>query len=240
MDTIEESANAMLGNVAERELDAANLSAEQLGAVRRVIARRGRAIAISKFMTKQQSLLAANSKRLPQETQKRWADGRMRFYDPVKYVRKVVTSLGGRIEIFTDDLDKIPGITNISKGKLNEGEALNLGRIELMVDTQAGIDEKTADLAPISTSEDNAILNGEVELVIGGMVVVAIPANRFTHPEPGESNSAANGFNLKAPIPISDKDDIQIYLVTPKGNAISATATVIEFALIGAGVKPKA
>jgi len=240
MDTIEESANAMLGNVAERELDAANLSAEQLGAVRRVFARRGRRIAISKFMTKQQSLLAANSERLPQETQKRWADGRMRFYDPVKYVRKVVTSLGGRIEIFTDDLDKIPGITNISKGKLNEGEALNLGRIELMVDTQDGINEKTADLAPISTSEDNAILNGEIELVIGGMVVVAIPANRFTHPEPGESNSAANGFNLKAPIPISDKDDIQIYLVTPKGNSISATATVIEFALIGAGVKPKA
>lgn len=240
METIEEGANAMLGSVAVRELTAANLSAEQLGVVKRVIRHTAKAVAVSKFMTKDQALLAANIKDLPAETQKRWAEGRMRYYDPIKYVRKVITSLGGRIDMFTDDLDKIVGITNISKGKLNEGEAMNLRRIELMVDTQAGIDEKTADLSPITNAEDNAIFNGEVELHLGGTVALTIPANRFTHPEPGESNSPANGFNLKSPIPLSDKDDIQIFLVTPKGNAVSAVATVIEFALIGAGVKPRA
>lgn len=240
MDTIEEGANAMLGSVAVRELTAANLSAEQLGVVKKVIARTNKAVAVSKFMTKDQALLAANVKDLPAETQKRWAEGRMRYYDPIKYVRKVITSLGGRIEMFTDDLDKVVGITNISKGKLNESEAMNLRRIELMIDTQAGIDEKTADLSPITAAEDNAVFNGEIEFVLGGTVAMTIPANRFVHPEPGESNSPANGFNLKSPIPISDKDDLQIYLVTPKGNAVSAVATVIEFALIGAGVKPRA
>lgn len=238
---IEESANAMLGAVAAQEMATkVGLTSTQAEAVKNVIQQATTAVAASKFMTKDQALLAANASKLSQEIQKRWAEGRVRYYDPIKYVRKVITSANGIVEIFTDALDKVVGITNISKGKLDEGEAMNIRRIELMYDNGAGITEKTADFAPLAATDDNAVLNGEVELKISGLTVLKLPANSFTQPDRTVQGSQANGVNLNAPIPVSDKDDIQILMHFPQVvTSGGGTADVIEFKIVGAGIKPR-
>lgn len=236
---LEESASAMLGAVTDL-VKKGIIPQTALPAVQQIINKvAGNSIA-ARFMTKDQALIVANMENLPDETKIKWRNKQLRYYDSVKYVRKDISSKSGMLEIFTDDLDKVVGVTNVSKGKLDTGEVLNIRRIELMYDNGSGITTKTADLAPLAATDDNALLNGEVEVKIGGATVLKVPTNAFTQPDQTVQGSQANGFNLKAPILVDDKRDIQI-IVHFAATVASAggTSDILEFKLIGAGLRQR-
>lgn len=242
MTTLEKAGAFMLGEIQVAELVKNGvITASQSAEVKKAISLVANGVAASKFMTKEQALLIANKDRLPDSTVSKLEKGDLRFVDIVKYVNKAITAGAGIVEVFTDGLDKEVGISNISKGKLDKGENMVLRRVELMYDNiAAGATTKTADYAPLAATDDNALLNGEIELKIAGTSVMKVPTNSFTQPDRKVVGSQANGFNLDAPILITEDDDIQI-LINFAGTMTSAGGTLdfTQFKLIGAASRPR-
>lgn len=240
MENLDQQASAMLGELGAVALvNKGVITAAQKPAVQQQIQKAVAQTTAAKFMTKDQALMAAQIENLPEETKARWKAGALRYKDSVKYVKRMITSANSMFEVFNDTLDKVIGITNLSKQKLDVGEVLNIRRIELQYDNGAGITEKTAKYAPLTASDDAALLNAEVELKIGGVSMIKIPANSFVQPDSSAIGSPANGFNLKAPILVDDKQEIQIYIHFPQAMTSNATNDAIEFKLIGAGLSSK-
>jgi hypothetical protein len=192
-------------------------------------------------LTPAHKLLIAKSNELEPSTLKKWENNGIEFFDAVKYVRKDVSLLAGSIDIFTDSLDKEPGITNFTKARLDSNENLMLERIELNYDRGTGITTKTADLAPIVSSDDNAIFNGEVEIQVGGKTIAKIPVSSFSDAPKGQNavEKKCNGFNLSSPKLIKEGEEIQIRLITVGTIASSSDKDIIEFKLLGAATRSR-
>ena len=175
---------------------------------------------IQSNLTKGQTLLTAQSQNLEIETRKNWAAGKIMFADVVKYIRRPITNAAGMVDLFQDIVAKEVGISNISKGRLDDGENLMLERIELEYDMPVTVINdvdpysatiKKSDFAPISIlTTDPALMNGELEVVIGGRSMLRIPVASICEPKKDVVGSLANGFNFKAPKLIKEKEEIQV------------------------------
>lgn len=190
---------------------------------------------IQKNLTKGQGLMVAQASNLELETRKNWNAGRISFTDAEKYIRRDISLAAGMVDMFEDSVSKEVGVTNVSKGRLEDGENLMLERIELNFDRGTGITTKTADLAPITNADDNALFNGEIEVMAGGKSIIRVPASSFCVPK--ADGSPANGFNLKAPKLIKEKEEIQVRIHFAGTMASSSDKDIIEVKLIGDSTK---
>lgn len=194
---------------------------------------------VNSTMTDGQKHLAAKAKLLSQEAQSKLANGQMEFTSLVKYIRRDISLLAGNFNVFEESVDKETGVSNFSKARLSPSENMMLERIELNFDRGTGITTKTADLAPIANTDDNALYNGEVEIQANGRVIANIPVNSFNMPPRGVQGVAGNcnGYNLSAPKLIKEDEDIQIVIKFAGTMATSTDKDIVEFKLIGDGVK---
>jgi len=190
---------------------------------------------IEKNLTKGQGLIVAQAENLELETRKNWKAGRVSFTDTEKYIRKDISLAAGMVDMFEDSVSKEVGVTNVSKGRLEDGENLMLERIEVNFDRGAGITTKTADLAPVTNADDNALYNGELEIMAGGKSIIRVPVSSFCIPK--VQGSPANGFNLKAPKLIKEKEEIQVRIHFAGTMATSTDKDIIEVKLIGDSTK---
>ena len=190
-------------------------AAVQRAAINKFAAVKTKTAIIKSNMTKGQALLTAQSSNLDMETRKNWAAGKIMFTDVVKYIRKDVTGLAGMVDVFVDSITKEVGITNISKARFEDGENMMLERIELeyakFLTPGAGIVAvKVGQYAPIVNTDDSALINGELEVIIGGKSFLRIPVSSICEPKKYVVGSLANGFNFKAPKLIKEKEEIQV------------------------------
>ena len=192
---------------------------------------------VQKNLTKGQGLLYAQASNLELETRKNWDAGRISFTDAEKYIRKDISLGAGMVDLFEDSVAKEVGTTNISKGRLDDGENLMLERVEVSFDRGTGITTKTADFAPVDNTVDNALFNGELEIISGGKTIIRIPLNSFNIPR--ELGCPANGFNLKSPKLIKEKEEIQARIHFPSGIAMTSGSDkdIIEVKFIGTATK---
>lgn len=198
----------------------------------------GKAI-VNTTMSDGQKLLAAKIEKLNADAREKFASGQLEFTDLVKYIRRDVSLQGGNFDVFEESVDKETGVSNFSKARLAPGENIMLERIEVMYDRGTGITTKTADLAPVINTDDNALFNGEIEVKANGKLLVSIPVCSLNQPPKGMQGLAANcnGFNLKAPKLIKENEDIQITVKFAGTMASSSDKDIIEVKLIGDGIR---
>jgi len=229
--------------------DIENLEIEGLGVVRNLPAQQKKGIVkaintqvrkaiVQKGVTKEQNLLVAKQGSLSNETQKKWAKGELMFRDAAHYVRKVVTTGSGILEVFDDTLNKVVGITDFVDQQLPSGVNMMVRRIELNYDTASGITEKTADFAPITNTEDNGLYNGEVEVRVGEKSVFRHPVNQFLQPDRKVVGSPANGVNLDSPFLIKEDQKVQILIHFAAAMTVG-NAAYAEFVLKGTETSPR-
>jgi len=192
---------------------------------------------IEKNLTKGQGLLTAQSPNLELETRKNWAGGKIMFADVAKYIRRPITLAAGMVDLFQDTVVKEVGICNISKGRFDDGENIMLERIELGYDRGSGITEKTAQFAPVTNTDDAALFNGELEVVVGGRSILRIPVSSIRDPKKDVVGSLANGFNLNALKLIKEKEEIQVRIHFAGTMASTTNADIIEVKFIGDSTK---
>ncbi len=190
---------------------------------------------LEKNLTKGQSLIIKQAENLELETRKNWNAGRVSFTDAEKYIRRDISLSAGMVDMFEDSVSKEVGVTNVSKGRLEDGENLMLERIEVNYDRGTGITTKTADFAPVTNTDDNALYNGELEVMSGGKSIVRIPVSSFCVPK--TQGSPANGFNLKAPKLIKEKEEIQVRIHFAGTMNTGSDKDIIEVKLIGDSTK---
>ncbi len=189
-----------------------------------------------KFLDTQVENLNPYSKGLAKEK-------RLRYEDKVIYIRKRVDGKSGIQELFENSDDKVPGITNLSQQKLSDGENLAVERIEvnfapLAASMASASDAKFKPLEP--GTSDAILLNSELELSSEGNTILRLPLNKFVDTYLNGAGQK-NGYNLKSPRLIKEKETIQIRLLYPNGSTTAVTTdqkAYIDVALIGAGTKP--
>jgi len=184
-----------------------------------------------KYLSKGAAFMQMKAAKLDPDTIKKWQDGELQFNDGVFYARKIISLASGNVEIFSDALLKVDGVSNISKGKLADGINLALERLELNFDRGTGITEKTAALTALVVSDDPALRNGVIELRINGKTVREIPVNQFNKAR--KVGDPLNGYDFKHPILVKAGDDIQIVVHFVGTMVTSTDVDVIEFVLIG-------
>lgn len=178
---------------------------------------------VDRNLTKGQRFIMANLDKLTEEVRKRIALKTQRFKDADYYVRAQVVG-GGEQNLITDALTKLPGVSNLSKGRLPDYSNVAVTRIEMNYDVDAGgtITAKTADYRPVSASNtDPSFENGELVVTLDGTEVFRQPCNQFNKMEENVQGPA-NGFNLKAPFLITEAQVIGIRLVMADGTSLPA------------------
>jgi len=210
--------------------------------VKRYGNRKARKAMVKRNITKGQASLTAKVKTLDTDTRKKWKEGTLQFDDGVFFVRKDITDASGIVEVFTDALDKATGITNISKGKLPEFVNLALERVELRYDVLATANQALTvfDYLPLAETDDPALMNGELEMLVEGKPIFKILVNKFLEPDKKVVGSPACGFNFKAVKHIREARDIQfrIHFAGTMTNAGTDTHA-IEITLKGDATKPR-
>ena len=186
---------------------------------------------VNRNLTKGQRFIMANFNKLTEETRKRIDRGVLRFKDANYYIRTNITG-GGEINLITDALYKLPGVSNISKGQLPEQTNVAITRIEVNYDqstTLTTADVKKADFRPISFSNtDSALENGELVIQVSGNEVLHLPINQINRQEK-DSLSPANGFNLNSPVLIPEKEIINIKIVMSDGQTLDSSSSKVHF-----------
>jgi hypothetical protein len=170
----------------------------------------------------QEQLVNASS--LPVNTVEKWKRKELVFDDGNFYVRKaIVGGTGSVIPVFTSSMDMEAGITNIDKQKLEECINLALKRIEFNYDQSTSVTSaKKAEFAPLSASnKDTALMNGELEVLVGTSKICSIPINQFQEGI-ANMNCPQNGVNFKQPKLIKERETIQINLVIPVGELLAS------------------
>lgn len=168
---------------------------------------------------------------------------RLRYEDKVIYIRKRVDGKSGIMDLFEDSDDKVVGITNLSKQKLSDGENLAVERIEVNFAALAASITKAneAKFKPLEPGTSDAVLlNAELELTSEGNSILRLPLNKFVDTYL-DGAGQKNGYNLKTPRLIKEKETIQVKLHFPSGSTTAVTTdqqAYIDVALIGAGTKP--
>jgi len=232
--------SAVLGGlITENELGAVvkQMSPAQAQAVNAIVNKTAASANLSRIASPAQLLLQSKAQDLSSETIRKWKEGTIKIQVAEYYVRRLITSKNGIFDLLDSTVDKVEGYSNIDKQRLDDGKNLAVSRVELGIDTQAGITAVTADLAPVTNAEDNAVYNGEIELTADGETKFKLPVNSFNIPR--ENGSPANGFNFATPILLKERQVLKarLYLV---GDGVSATATVFEVKLIGEETANKA
>jgi len=193
--------------------------------------------------TKGQTLMFAKVKQLDVDTQRAISSGNVKFKDQVYYVRRDISAKSGMIDLIESKIDKDPGVTNLEKGKLPSLVNFMLQRVEINVADATDITTKTADLAPMTNAIDNALYNGEVELLIGNRTIFKMPVNSFLNPDRKNPEGSKNGFNFSAPELIKEATDINLRLHLVGTIAAKGTPAekyfIIEAKLIGDGIGSK-
>jgi hypothetical protein len=196
---------------------------------------------IKTTLTDGQKLIAAKSDQLSSDAQRKLENGQLEYTDLVKFIRRDITSQASNFNVFEESVDKEHGVSNFSKARLAAGENLMLERIELSYDRGSAITAKTADLAPVGNSDDNALYNGEISVYAGGKLLLNVPINAMNQPPKGVQGLTANcnGFNLKAPKLIKDNDEIQITIHFAGTMNSGGDKDIVEVKLIGDGIKSR-
>ncbi len=242
----------MLAGVADEEFLTPEEEQELSGLARRYGIRYGRptGLLVKRFhrnrliktlkrsvMTRNQKMLAANVTKLDTETVKRIKEGSVKQKDLSFYIRKEITGQNGVVRIFDDTIDKIEGITNISKGKLAEHINMLLSRFEMGAGT--GTKPEDAQYDPIALGTTPAgLVNGEVEVQVGSTTLFKIPVSDLQNPDRKYfGNGPANGVNFENALLVPERTDIRInlYLV---GAIPTTNQYFVEFKLKGVGVAP--
>jgi hypothetical protein len=178
----------------------------------------------SKYLTRPQLFLGTNARELKSETREKWLNGELVLDDAHFYVRKAIAGGASNvINVFTTSMDMEAGITNIDKQKLDDYVNMALSRMELNYDQSTSVTSaKKAEFAPLSASnKDTALMNGELEVIVGTQKIVSVPINQFQ--EGIENlNCPQNGINFKQPKLIKEKETIQINIVIPQSEAMAS------------------
>jgi hypothetical protein len=205
-------------------------TAEMKVVAKKTAERQLKKVFVDRNLTKGQRFIMANLQKLTEEVRKRINQGTQRFKDADYYVRTQVIG-GGEQNLITDALTKLPGVSNLSKGRLPDYSNVAVTRVEINydVDTTGAITAKTADYRPISSSNtDSAAENGELVITLDGTEVFRQPVNQFNKQEENVL-SPANGFNLKAPFLITENQVINIRLVMSDGCSLATAGSKTHF-----------
>ncbi|HQF10648.1 MAG TPA: hypothetical protein PKV22_00035 [Paludibacteraceae bacterium] len=195
-------------------------------------------------MNREQRILYNQIANFTEDTKNRIKNGNAKMKDATIYIRKDITAASGIIKLFDDTIDRVEGISNISKQKLAEGVNMLVSRLEwkFAYDTKAA--ELAAYVNPAYGTTYDAVLNGEVEITVGNEVKFRGPARDLMQVDRDyPSANHANGMNLKSPFFVPEKTDIQINIITAKGGSVSTAGaggetTKVEFVLKGVAVAP--
>ena len=123
--------------------------------------------------------MAAMVSLLSPELQQGLKDGSKQMVDATIYVTKLI---GGKtnIRMFEDSDDKMIGVANISKAKLEKNEVFCLSAIQVLYGTAAADDMTQANIAPIEWKEIPAnVQNGEFTFRAGVRTVFDKMANQI-------------------------------------------------------------
>lgn len=197
-------------------------------------------------MTREQRLLYAMVNQFTEETRNRIKQGSVKMKDFTVYIRRNITGASGIIKLFDDTVDRVEGICNISKAKLADGVNMLVTRLEwrFAYDNQQVPAADYMDAFAVNNTLSGALVNGEVEVVVGNEVKFRGPGRDLLQVDreyPGSSRY--NGMNLKNPFFIPEKTDIQIHLITAQGTSVPPQGTngetfKVEFVLKGIAVAP--
>ena len=198
-----------------------------------------RKMPVRSTVTKGQALLFSKRSKLNTSTREAIKNGEVKFRDLLFYIRRNITAEAGMTDTIEAKIDKEAGVTNLEKGMLPAKVNMMLSRVEINFDQASDITEKTADLDPLTSSDDNAIYNGELELLVGSRTIFRLPVNSFVHPDRRSPEGPKNGFNLSAPVLIKENENIQARFHLVGTLPASSTAnSIVEVKLIGDGIAP--
>ena len=179
--------------------------------------------------------LALHSKQFSTDTKRGIASGSVKSGDETFYIRREITGQTGIFEMFNDTIDKVAGITNISKAKLPE--LVNLLMDRMTIREGEGTDVKNAEYNPMTYgSTDPALLNGEISVVVGGKTVFTLPVNDFMKPKKN-TMGPADGRDFDVPVFIPEQTNIQIRIEFA-GTVDNTNQHFVEVAFHGASTKP--
>lgn len=189
------------------------------------------AAVVNKITTPNQNFLQVKATEMSAETQRKWAEGKVKLEPTALYIRKDISLGAGRIQLLDDTVDRVEGISNISKQKLPNGVNAAISRIELNFARGTGVTTKTAALAPLTSSSDPALRNGEIEISVGSVIKLKIPVILFDSPR--KLGSPANGYDLPSRIFIKEDEQIQATLVLVGTMTSSTDKDIIEVLMLG-------
>jgi len=202
-------------------------------------ARRTRRALGIKFASKAEAVLAMNKEKFGVGTQR--SLNKTGTVSLSHYIRSKITS--GVNPLFTDAVDKIEGVTSISKQKLPAGQNFVVDRIELGFDTSdTDIAVQAADYLPLAHETNAAvpalagaaIMNGELEILVESVQVFRSPMKAFIEPKNG---GLKNGYNLVAPILIPEEKTIQVNFIAANGVTMPTGYNYLEVVLKGVATK---
>jgi len=189
-----------------------------------------------KVASKAEAVLAMNKNKFGVGT--KTSMDNMNIMSIAHYIRSKVTA--GVNPMFNDAVDKVEGVTSISKQKLSSGQNMVIDRIEIgyandatdksvqSVDYLPPVHETNAGAPALAMA---AILNGEIEILVDSTQVFKSPVKAFV--EPPKNGGLKNGFNLDSPIFIPEEKTIQINFIAANGVGLTSGYNYLEVILKG-------
>ena len=179
--------------------------------------------------------LSVHSNKFSVDTKRAIANGSVKSADSTFYIRREITGQSGIFEMFNDSIDKVVGTTNISKAKLPEMVNLIMNRLAMREGEGNTVTDAEYN-AMIYGATDAALLNGELEMSIGGKTVFELPVNDFMQPAKG-GHGPADGKDFDVPVFVPEQTNIQIRIKFA-GKMDDTNKHFIEVSLKGAATKP--
>ena len=131
----------------------------------------------------------------------------------VKYFMRLLVT-GTMVEYDFTSVAKTKGVTNLDNAAVPQNSHGIIKRIEVRYYTGADCTVLASKYAPLASTLDPALMNGELEVKVADEVICLNPMNNFQH-SPSERDQAAdlaNGFNLNNHEPYRGGDIIKAVL----------------------------
>lgn len=248
----------VLGGYLGQLVAAGKMTKEAAVKVKRATNATVRAKALHSTMSKEQLFLFSQTPKLKEQIKVDVVKGR-NMWEMMHLYKATQVSGGGSVDLLKPDERIAKGICNLSNRKLPVNSAMALGKIKLSYAFLADVinattdpgratytnakDAETAGTAPLPIPP--AILNGEVELVIGNQSRLTLPCSRFFRESLSVGIAVEGKFDaveLDNPILIQGGEDIQVRLHFAEGQTFTTNATsnhFIKVDLMGIGVSNK-
>ncbi|MCI4667448.1 MAG: hypothetical protein MRZ79_04750 [Bacteroidia bacterium] len=180
----------------------------------------------NKLVSREQLLFGTVYKDLTEDTRQAIMKGELQLQDNVLFIAGTITG-GSGLKYLVDEKNNTPitvGLKNFANNKLPAGQNKLVTSIMLEFANSATItDPALADYDNISNSIPAAVLNGELQIKVGGKEKLEMQLSQFFNP--GGSYSALPSYfgalQLKTPFLIREDKNIQIAYQLPAGGTLT-------------------